>query len=144
MSLLTKRGDMYPSLFGNLFDDFFKDEMVMPSYLGNSVPAVNITEQKEGFKIEVAVPGMEKKDFNLNLDHNILTISCEKKTDEEKKDEKYTRREFSFSSFQRSFTLPQSVDSEKIDASYKDGLLTIAISKKAESKKALLKDIKIS
>ena len=143
MGLLTKRGDMHPSVFGNLFDDFFKDEMAMPSYLGNSIPAVNISEQKDKFKIDVAVPGMEKQDFKLNLDHNVLTISCEKRTEEEKKEESYTRREFSFNSFQRSFTLPESVDVEKIDATYKDGLLTIALFKKAESKKAMVKDIKV-
>ena len=104
MGLLTKRGDMHPSVFGNLFDDFFKDEMAMPSYLGNSIPAVNISEQKDKFKIDVAVPGKEKQDFKLNLDHNVLTISCEKRTEEEQKEESYTRREFSFNSFQRSFT----------------------------------------
>jgi HSP20 family protein len=84
MSLLVKRGDLFPSLYGNSFDDFFKDYMT-PSYVGNTVPALNVSEEKGQFKIEVAAPGMEKADFKLSLDHNVLTISCEKKKEEEQK-----------------------------------------------------------
>ena len=143
MSLLIKRGDMFPSNFGNLFDDLFKDDFMMPSYVGNSVPAVNVSEEKDMFKIEVAAPGMVKGDFKLNLDHNVLTISCEQKKEEEKKEKKFTRKEFSYTSFTRSFTLPESVNGEKIDASYKEGILQITLPKKPEAQKLVAKEIKI-
>ncbi len=144
MNLLTKRGDSFPSVFGNFFDDFFKDDFMTPAYVGNNVPAVNVSEEKDQYKIEVAAPGMEKDDFKLNLDHRVLTISCEKKKEEEKKEKKYTRREFSFTSFKRAFTLPESVNAEKIQASYKEGILHITLQKKADAQKAEAKAIKIS
>jgi HSP20 family protein len=138
-----KRKDMFPSVFGNIFEDFFRDDVVIPSMVGNAVPAVNISEEKDKYKIEVAAPGLEKKDFKLDLDNNILTISSEKETNEETKDEKYTRREFTFSSFQRSFTLPEGINQEKIDASYKDGLLIIHLPKVSVAKVKPAKNIKI-
>jgi HSP20 family protein len=92
----------------------------------------------------VAAPGMEKADFKLSLDHNVLTISCEKKKEEEQKDKKFTRKEFSFTSFQRSFTLPESANAEKIDASYKEGILNIIVPKKTEAQKIVAKQIKIA
>ncbi|MEO9804749.1 MAG: Hsp20/alpha crystallin family protein [Reichenbachiella sp.] len=143
MSLLVKRGDTLPSSFGNFFDDLFKDDF-LPSYIGNAVPAVNVSEEKDQFKIEVAAPGMEKGDFKLNLDHNVLTISCEKKKEDEMKDKKYTRREFSYTSFRRSFTLPESVNGDKIDAGYNDGILKIKLPKKTEAQKVAAKEIKIA
>ncbi|MFT7161866.1 MAG: HSP20 family protein [Bacteroidia bacterium] len=142
MSLLVKRGDLFPSLFGNSFDNFFKDYMT-PSYVGNTVPALNISEEKGQFKIEVAAPGMEKADFKLSLDHNVLTISCEKKKEEEQKDKKFTRKEFSFTSFQRSFTLPESAKAEEIDASYKESILNIIVPKKTEDQKRFLSKLKL-
>lgn len=143
MSLLTKRGDAFPSVFNNLFDDFFKDDLMVPSFLGSTVPAVNVSEEKDHFEIEVAAPGMKKDDFALNLDYNVLTISCEKKKEEEKKEKQYTRKEFSFSSFRRSFTLPESVNPEKIDAAYKDGVLKIILLKKPGTQKLAPREIKI-
>jgi HSP20 family protein len=144
MSLLLKKRDTFPSVFGNLFEDFFRDDAVIPSMVGNSVPAVNISEEKDKYKIEVAVPGMEKNDFKLNLDNNVLTISCEKETKEESGDQKYSRKEFSFTSFQRSFAMPEGVNQEKIDASYKDGLLIIQLPKIAVAEAKPVKNIKIS
>jgi HSP20 family protein len=144
MSLLLKKRDTFPSVFGNLFEDFFRDDAVIPSMVGNSVPAVNISEEKDKYKIEVAVPGMEKNDFKLNLDSNVLTISCEKETKEESGDQKYSRKEFSFTSFQRSFAMPEGVNQEKIDASYKDGLLIIQLPKMAVAEAQPVKNIKIS
>ena len=144
MSLLMKRRDTFPSMFGNLFEDFFRDDAVIPSMVGNSVPAVNISEEKDKYVIEVAVPGMEKKDFKLDLDNNILTISCEKETNEESTDQKYSRREFSFTSFQRSFSMPEGVDQEKIGATYKDGLLVIHLPKVPVAQAKPLKSIKVS
>ena len=142
--MLLKRRDPFPSVFGNLFEDFFRDDVVIPSMVGNSVPAVNISEEKDKYKIEVAVPGMVKKDFKLDLDNNVLTISCEKETKQEEKDQKYSRREFSFTSFQISFSMPEGVDAEKIDAAYKDGLLVIQLPKLSVVQTKPVKNIKIS
>jgi HSP20 family protein len=144
MGMLLKRRDAFPSVFGNLFEDFFRDDVLLPAMVGNSVPAVNISEEKDKYQIEVAVPGMEKKDFKLDLDNNILTISCEKETQESKKEQKYTRKEFSFTSFQRSFTLPEGVDIEKVDAAYKDGLLVVHLPKTNVAQAKPVKSIKIS
>jgi HSP20 family protein len=144
MSLLPKRRDTIPSLFGGFFDDFFKDDLALPYFVGNSVPAVNISEEENMFRIEVAAPGMEKDNFKLDLNNDVLTISCEKKEEEEKQEKKFTRREYSFTSFSRSFTLPQSVDAEKIQASYVNGILQISLLKKPEAQKKPVKEISIS
>lgn len=110
-----------------------------------NVPAVNVIETAEGFRIDVAAPGFKKDDFKVNLHHTNLTISAtqENKT-EEKEGEKYTRREFSFASFQRTFTLPTSVNTETINASYTDGILTISLPKREEAKVKPARQIKIS
>ncbi len=107
------------------------------------VPAVNIEEKKDKFVLHMAAPGMKKDDFKIDLDNYVLTISSEKK-EEKKEDEKnFTRREFIYNSFSRSFTLPKTVDIEKITAEYKDGVLVLDMPKKEEELK-LTKQIKIS
>jgi HSP20 family protein len=111
---------------------------------GISMPSVNIIEGKEDFRIEVAAPGFEKKDFKIDLNNNVLTISSEKEVKDEVTDSKYMRREFSYSSFQRSFALPNTVDAEKINASYKDGVLNILIPKKEEAREKPARTIRIS
>lgn len=97
-------------------------------------PAVNIIESKEGFKLEVAAPGLAKEDFTIKLDQNKLTISSNKESKEEQKEERYVRREFASYSFSRSFSLPQTVDQDKIEASHANGILTINIPRKEEAK----------
>jgi HSP20 family protein len=109
----------------------------------SNMPAVNIVEGKEDFRIEVAAPGLEKNDFKIDLDNNVLTIISEKEMKSEEKDDQYMRREFSYSSFSRSFALPDSVNEEKISAKHKDGVLTIHIPKKEEAKVKPVKEIKI-
>jgi HSP20 family protein len=111
-----------------------------------SMPAVNIRESDEEYAIEVAAPGMKKGDFDLRLDHNVLSISSEKEHRNDEKDEKgnYTRREFSFQSFRRSFTLPDAADGEKIKAKYNEGILHITIPKREEMKKRPPRTIDIS
>lgn len=111
-------------LLGNLFDGF----------TGVNMPAVNIIDGKEEFKIEVAAPGLEKNDFKIDLNHNVLTISSENERKNEEKEGKYMRREFSYTSFKRSFTLPESADLDKVTANHKDGILEITIAKKEEAK----------
>lgn len=132
----------------SFFEDFFgKDLMpdLFEDHANMSVPAVNVLEDADNFKIELAAPGMEKKDFKIDLDNNILTISSEKEyKHEDEKDGKFMRREFGYASFKRSFTLPESVDADKIKANYKDGLLHISIPKREEAKQKPPKQISIS
>jgi len=132
----------------SFIDEFFgKDWMdsVFSDRPGISTPAVNVKETDNDFLIEVAAPGLDKKDFKLDLDNNVLTISSEKEfKDEMKEDGRYMRREFSYTSFSRSFTLPEAVDAEKIKAEHKDGILLITIPKRDEAKRKPPKQIDIS
>jgi len=130
----------------NLVEEFFNND-VFPRFFDNetksSLPAVNIIEGKDDYKIELAAPGLHKEDFNLNLDNNVLTVSSQKEEKQESNEDKVMRREFSYYSFSRSFTLPDSVNSEKISATHKDGILQIMIPKKDEVKQKPKRDIKI-
>jgi HSP20 family protein len=133
---LTKKSEFFPTAF----DDFFKP---WNEWFGNggrwtkelSVPAVNITETDNEFSITVAAPGLKKSDFNIDVEGNMLTISSEKEESKEEKDALYTRKEYNYSSFSRSFTLPEEVNKEKIEATYEDGVLKLALPKKEEAKK---------
>ena len=128
-------------------DEFFGDDLFNRFFNENenvTVPSVNIKEGKEEFSIEVAAPGLDKKDFKVDLNNNVLEISSEKEFKEESKDEKVMRREFRYSSFKRTFTLPDTADTDKIKASYKDGILSINIPKKDEAKVKPVKQISIS
>jgi HSP20 family protein len=114
-------------------DSFFKDNFLNDTDWTTS-PAVNIAETKDGFRIEVAAPGLNKEDFHINVDKNVLLISSEKETSSETKEEKYYRKEFSYNSFKRSFSLPEDVDAEKIKAAHANGVLTVFIPKQDEAK----------
>ncbi len=126
----------------SFFDRFFNDDLLdwdTKNFAGtdSNLPAVNVKENDDEFRIEVAAPGMKKEDFNVKLENDRLTISSEKeeKKEEKDKDEEYTRREFSYTSFQRSFTVPEKlVQTEKIKASYKDGILNVVLPKQEEAK----------
>lgn len=100
-----------------------------------SVPAVNIIENKNDYNVSLAVPGMKKDDFNIDVEGNMLTISSESEENKEEKDEKYTRKEYNYSSFSQSFTLPEEVNSEKIEATYEDAVLKLMLPKNEEVKK---------
>ena len=136
------------SSLSSWFDDIVNNEI--PSIfksnesLSFSLPKVNIKENAEAFTVELAVPGFKKSDFKLDLDNDVLSISTETKDEKEHKEENYTRREFGYSSFKRKFTLPDSVDDEAINASYKDGVLSILLPKKEEAKQKPVRSIKIS
>jgi len=132
---------MYPKLKNSAFlpgwtDSFFSSPLWSDEErnVGISIPAINVKEDENQFNIEVAAPGLEKKDFKIELNNNILTISSEKVQKKEDTTKKITRREFCYTSFNRSFTLPNSVKDEGIKASYKDGILDINIPKKEEAK----------
>ncbi len=143
MSTLIKNTNHYPGAFNSFFGKDLMDELFAPAFVG-SAPAVNVVENEEGYRIEVAAPGLQKSDFKLNLNHNRLTISAQKEEKGEEKKEKYTRREFSYSSFQRTFTLPTTVDGEKIEAAYTDGILQVQLPKKEEAKVKPQRSIEIA
>lgn len=142
-----KTGSSFPSL-STWFDDFSLNEF--PSLFtsnfntGISLPKVNIKEVADAFIVEMAVPGLKKSDFNINLDNNILSISAELKEENEENDEGYTRREFGYSSFKRTFTLPETVNDSKINATYNEGILNVHLPKKEEAKQKPARTIKIS
>ena len=132
-----------PKVWDNFFDrDFMPDFYTNGSF--KSVPAVNIMEDNDGFSIEVAAPGLDKKDFNIDIENNVLTISSERETTTEDNDGKTCRREFGYSSFKRSFSIPDSIDTEKIKASHKDGILYVAMPKREEAKVKPARQISIS
>jgi HSP20 family protein len=146
MTLVRRFNNPVPDI-ANIFDDFFGGNVFnKPAARDASVPAVNVQENDEKYMIEVAAPGMKKDDFNIEVNNNVLTISAEKEEKNEEKgdDEGYTRREFSYSSFCRSFAIPKNeVDEGKIDASYKDGLLKIKLQKREEVKPKAARKIEI-
>ncbi len=126
------RPDFVDQFFGNdVFDNFFSTNL--PAFKG-TIPAINIIEGKDNYRIEVASPGMKKEDFRIDLENDLLTISSEQKQENEEKNDKYMRREFSYSGFKRSFILPDSTDAEKIEASHNNGILTVVIPKREEAK----------
>jgi HSP20 family protein len=108
------------------------------------VPSANIKEQDDRFEVQLAAPGMDKKDFKVEIANNILTISAEKKMEKTEEKENYTRREFSYDSFSRSFELPTTVNEDGIDAQYKDGLLTLTLPKKQEALTRKRKEIAVA
>ena len=124
-ALLPGFNDVFESIFN---DTFFNDRMV------TRVPAVNISESEDNYHVELAAPGLKKDDFKLNLERNILTISVEQSSNHQDSQKNYSKREYSYSSFVRSFTLPESADDSRIDASYNDGILRIDTAKREEAK----------
>lgn len=141
---ITKAGRRMPTLF----DDFFKpwNEWFDNAGLWGrvlNIPAVNITEQKDDYLVSLAAPGMKKEDFKIDVDGNMLTISAEKEESKEEKDKKFTRKEFNYSSFSRTFTLPEEILKEKIEAKYEDGVLRIVLPRKEEAKKPPAKHIAV-
>lgn len=128
------------------WDDFFNDNFFSgfnTVVSKPSAPAVNVVEEDNAFRIEVAAPGLSKKDFSINLENEVLTISSEQKDGKEDKNHRYMRREFRYSSFSRSFQLPESVDVEKIRASHDAGILTIELPKKEEMVQKAPKQIEV-
>lgn len=122
----------FPSLMDTFFNDWPTNNF---SNVNTTVPAVNIQENEEEFIVALAAPGMEKKDFNINIENEILTISSEKTEEKKENEDTYTRREYSYRSFTRSFNLPKDmIASDKIVANYKNGELIITVPKREEVK----------
>ncbi len=132
------------SMLNNLFnDDFFPSFFNWETTTNSNTPAVNVEETEKAFMVDVAAPGLDKKDFKVSIDGNLLTISSERKSTAEDKKHGVLRQEFSYNSFSRSFTLPENTEINKISATHKNGVLTIEIPKaEVEVKKALEVKIK--
>lgn len=135
---LVKRKSYYPYSSDQVLSSFFSDGA------DYSVPAVNIIKNEKTYEIEVAAPGFAKSDFKINIEKDVLTVSTEKEVKDENEKEKFVKREFGFNSFSRSFTIPETVDVEKINAAYKNGVLNIKLPKLDEALVKQTRSIKIS
>jgi len=144
---IVKFNPFFPGkVLGNMIEDVFNRGIsdIVGSDFAVNVPSVNISENPDSFVMELAAPGLDKGDFNISLDHNKLTVSVEKKSEKEAGEEgKWTRKEFNYASFKRSFHLSDSVDAEKIEATYENGILVLTLPKKEESKSKGPKTIEI-
>jgi len=142
---LVKFSNQMPSLFDRFFEnDMFDWSNRNYSNTNTTLPAVNIKEDEDGFEVEMSAPGLDKKDFKIELNNSVLSISSEKKAENETKEgQQFTRREFSYQSFSRSFTLPETAEGEKIKAKYENGILSVSIPKKEEAKPKPVKQIEI-
>lgn len=142
MALLTQRPNNF-DLF-DTFDSFFR----RPDYdrfgTRGLVPSVNVSENIKDYELDVAAPGLKKEDFDVNIENDVITVSREEKHEDEKKEDNFTRREFSYSSFSRSFRLPEDVDRENISARYEDGVLKLTLPKLGEEDRKTTKKIEIS
>ena len=151
MTLVKRTNDLFPRI-PSFFDDFLGRDLTDwfntgLSYRENSFPAANIKETDKEFTVELAAPGMSKKDFNIEFENDVLTVSSEKKNEFEDKDENnnYYRKEFNYQSFKRSFRVPENmVNIEKIQANYKDGVLLVQLPKMEEKTAKPMRQIKIS
>ena len=148
-SLMKTNGSLFPAI-PSLLDDFFGRDWLDSTMAdwrtsGSTLPAVNVQETNDDYMIEVAAPGMKRDDFKIELDNNILTISSQQEDSHEEKDGNYTRREFSYQSFQRSFSLPQNrVKGDEITAKYVDGILRITVPKTEDAKVKPAKQIAVA
>ncbi|WP_340202026.1 Hsp20/alpha crystallin family protein [Ascidiimonas sp. W6] len=146
MSLIkfNRKMPWFDTELSHFFDtnDLFKDNFWTRAT--HNQPALNIKETDDAFEIELAAPGLEKKDFQVSIDDGYLNISAERTETDEEKTENYARKEFNYSSFQRSLLLPDTIMEEDVKATYKDGILKLALSKKPEAKIHTSKTIKIS
>lgn len=140
LPMITKRSfrPFYmPSLFN---DDFFP----VQSERSSSMPAVNIREDDKNYLLDLAVPGINKKDLKIDINEDVLTISSETKNETEENTDGYKRKEFSYTSFCRSFYIPENVNKDKIEANYKDGVLTVGLPKQEEDKNKITRQVSIS
>lgn len=134
MNSVKRNNSNVNGLFPSIMDEIFKDWAGGSQMVNKMVPPVNIKETDKAFSVALMAPGFKKEDFNIEIDNDLLTISSEIKNEKTEQEEgKFTRREFSYSSFKRAFTLPESINTDDINASYEDGILTIALPKKEEA-----------
>ena len=129
------------SWMDDIINENFGNEFLSNFNTGITLPAVNVLDNDNEYVVEMAIPGMKKSDFNINVENDVLSISAESNIEEEETKENYTRREFGYSSFKRTFSLPKTVETDKIEAKYEDGLLNVVLPKRDEAKKKPLKQI---
>ena len=144
MNIVKSKNVDLPSIFDELFPADWFGGIANQVASTTNTPAVNIKETADDFILEVAAPGKVKADFMLSLDHDLLTISAEEKKEEVETEDNYTRKEFSFASFKRSFKLPQTVNREEINATYENGILNVTLPKREEDKVKPKRNIEIS
>jgi HSP20 family protein len=137
---ITRRS-FRPFYVPNFFDDDFFPGL---SNRTNAMPAVNIREDEKNYILDLAIPGIDKKDLKIDMNEDVLTISSETKNDSEESKDGYKRKEFSYSAFSRSFYIPENVNREKIEANYKDGVLSVSLPKQNEDKNKITRQIEIS
>ena len=143
---LVKYNESMPALSGWM-DDFFNNNLLPGFGLGRTLansPAVNVLETNDSYQLEVAAPGLNKKDFHVSVDNGLLTISAKRESQHEESQDNYTRREFSYSTFERTFTLPEGVKQDEINANYQNGILHVTLPKTEEVKGKAPRTIKIS
>lgn len=131
------------NMLNDMFDDYYFRNCNCASN-ANMVPAVNIKDEKNNYCIDLMAPGMEKEDFHISLENNVLTISSEQTAKKEEAESNYTRKEYESMSFSRSFTLPKNVNMENIKAEYKNGILEVVLPKMEEAKMTTNRQINIS
>ncbi len=141
MNLIRKQNTWYPSIMDDFFNANWNFEV--PNY-SHSLPAVNIKEADKEFTLQIASPGLTKEDFEVSFEDNVLSIEVVKKNDVKENNNDFTRFEFDYNSFKRSFTIPESVEINKIEASYLNGILNINLTKKKEAQPVPKKLIKIN
>jgi HSP20 family protein len=125
--------------------DFFNEDFLpVFSNRTSSMPSVNIREDDKSYNLELAVPGIDKEDLKIDINEDVLTVSSEIKNESEENRDGYKRKEFSYASFCRSFYIPENVNREKIEANYKDGVLTVGLPKQEEEKNKISRQISIS
>jgi len=135
------RRSFRPFYMPNIFDNDFFPVLTNRT---SSMPAVNIREDEKNYFLDLAIPGIDKKDLKIDINEDVLTISSETKNETEESRDEYKRKEFSYSTFCRSFYIPENVEREQIEATYKDGILSVALPKQKEEKTKITREIKIS
>lgn len=145
MSLIKSSGTQLPTIFSELFDadKFFNPGTYLKEF-NKQFPPVNITESAKEYKIELAIPGFDKEDVKVHVENEMLTISAEKKEEKNVKNERYTRKEFSYGSFNRSFQLPKAANGDNVKAKIENGILNLVVAKKEEALKQAKKEIKVA
>ena len=133
-----------PNALSDVFQNFFDPDFLDHFNRKGMDPLANILEHPDSFELELAAPGLKKEDFKIHLENNILTISSEVIDEKEEEEKNYTRKEFHYSSFSRSFTLPRTVELDKIKADYENGVLKVMLPKKEDARLDIKKEIKIS
>lgn len=151
MNLTTKKNGGLPSLLSDFFapstifgKDVFDFDNFLPTRLGVNVPTVNITETAKEYQLDLAAPGLQRKDFNVEIDNRTLKISAEKEEEKKEGEGEYSRREYSFNSFVRTFTLPENAKENGIDAKYENGILKVVIPKLKETPVKPIQKISVS